>query len=270
MGVYMPRGGPKAAWWDRLYETDRPEYIDQPSRAAEAAKVLRGLDRFQRLSRAYRVCSRLTLAEAAGVKQPRILELGAGRGRLTQRLLSDCPTARVTVSDVSALSVDALRAGPLGQDSRVEMRVLDATRIDAPDDSWDVAVFAMALHHLTPDQVVQVMVEGTRVARRLLIIDGWRNPGFLAIVPIFFLTGGLVQAHDGLISLRKVYSAEALKALASQSQIPVTVRCRFSLPGYLVAAFSTVSTVRLPVAGQESEEQRRFGYDCARNQETIG
>ncbi|MBH1932987.1 class I SAM-dependent methyltransferase [Streptomyces sp. AV19] len=240
----MPRGGPDAPWWDRLYETDRPEYIDLPSRAVEAGKVLRGLDRFQLMTRAYRVCSRLTLAEAAGVERPRILELGAGRGRLTQRLLADCPTARVTVSDVSAESVKALDAGPLGSDPRVDLRVVDATDIDAPDDSWDVAVFCMALHHLTPDLVRKLMAEGTRVARRLLIIDGWRNPGFLAITPLFVLTGGLTQAHDGVISLRKCYSARAVEAMAAQCPVPVSVRCRFSLPGYLVASLAAAPATR--------------------------
>ncbi|GAA2097514.1 methyltransferase domain-containing protein [Streptomyces albiaxialis] len=243
----MPRGGPDAAWWDRLYETDRPEYIDQPSRAAEAAKVLRGLDRFQRLTGAYGVCGRLTLGEAEGVEAPRILELGAGRGRLTRRLLADRPSARVTVSDVSAESVAALRAGPLGDDPRVDLRVVDGTRIDAPDGTWDVAVFCFALHHLAPAQVVRLMTEGTRVARRLLLIDGWRHPAFLGIVPLFVLTGGLTQAHDGLISLRKVYSASAVTALARKCPTPLRVRYRFSLPGYLAVSLSVADQDSGPV-----------------------
>lgn len=242
----LPRGGPEPAWWDRLYETGRAEWIDlvdQPEHAERARRGLRGLDRFQRVTHSYRAFSRLALAEAAGQQaEPRFLELGAGRGHLAEQLLRHHPTARVTVSDISLDSVRAFRTGPLGDHPRVTARVIDATAIDAPDNSWDVAVFAMSLHHLEPPQVRKVLREGTRVARRLLIIDGWRHPGYLVVVPLLLLIGGVVTAHDGVISLRKVYSPSALRALADGCGAPVRVCCRFQFPGYLVASAYRVTT----------------------------
>lgn len=253
----MPRGGPQAPWWDRWYETGRAEYLDQPGAGARVEQVLRGLERFQRLTGAYRVSSRLASAEVAGVPAPAVLELGAGSGRMTRHLLAALPTARLTVSDVNRRTVDAFRTGPLGQHPRTETSVLDATAIDADDDTWDLAVFAFSLHHLDPASVQAALREGTRVARRLLIIDGWRHPAFLAVAPpLMLLTGGLPHLHDGVISLRKVYSASALRALAATSGVHVSLRCRFALPGYLVvsARRAPCGTGRGPRSPDSAEE----------------
>lgn len=237
----MPRGGPAAARWDRLYETAREEYLDRPGDPATARRVLRGLDRFQRLTLGYRTCARLTAAAFGPARRPRVLELGAGGGRLSYGILRAHPTARVTASDVSPRVVAELRAGPLGRHPRARCEVLDATAIDAPAGAYDVAVMAMSLHHLTPDGVVALLCEGTRVARTLLLVDGWRHPLYLAAVPLMFLTGGPAQAHDGLISLRKVYGAAAVRTLAGMCGAPLTVHTRFALPGYLVATASRSS-----------------------------
>ncbi|WP_313896297.1 class I SAM-dependent methyltransferase [Streptomyces sp. YIM 98790] len=230
------RGGPRPAWWDRWYETGRPEYIDLPEHGDEARRVLRGLDRFQRLTGGYRLYSRLVAREAAGLAGPRILELGAGRGRLAERMLKDMPDARVTVSDIRPESLEAFRRSALAADPRTSSRVIDATAIDAPDGTWDVAVFTASLHHLEPPQVRKVLAEGTRAARRLLIVDAWRHPVLLGVAPLMLLTGGAANLHDGVISLRKVYSASAVRELAASCGAPVEVRTRFCPPGHLVVS----------------------------------
>ncbi|AZM47454.1 class I SAM-dependent methyltransferase [Streptomyces sp. WAC 06738] len=242
----MPRGGPAAARWDRLYETGRAEYIDLPGDPATTRRVLRGLDRFQRLTLGYRTCARLTAAEFGPAPYPRVLELGAGCGRLAYRILRAHPTARVTASDVNPRVVEELRAGPLGRHPRARCAVLDATAIDAPAGAYDVAVMAMSLHHLPPAGVLALLREGTRVARTLLLVDGWRHPLCLVSVPLMFLTGGPAQAHDGLISLRKVYGAAAVRALAGMCGAPLRVHTRFALPGYLVATATRSSYAPAP------------------------
>ncbi|WBB57709.1 class I SAM-dependent methyltransferase [Streptomyces sp. WMMC500] len=236
--LVMPRGGPAAARWDRLYETDREEYIDRPDTPAAARRVLRGLDRLQRLTLGYRTCGRLTAAALGPAPRPRVLELGAGCGRLSSDVLRRHPTARVTASDVNPRVVAELRAGPLGRHPRAECAVVDATAIDAPAGAYDVAVMTTSLHHLTPDGVVALLGEGTRVARTLLLVDGWRNPLFLAAVPLMFLTGGAAHVHDGVVSLRKMYSGAAVRALAGMCGAPLRVHTRFALPGYLVVTAS--------------------------------
>ena len=231
----MPRGGPEAPWWDRKFETARDEYIDRPDSDEKCHRALRGLDRLQRLTLGYRTVARHALAQLDGVEAPRVLELGTGYGRVAQRLLDRHPTARITVSDVNPRVVERLGAGALGRHPRVTTAVLDATAIDAPDGAWDLAVCATSAHHLPPAGVAALLREGTRVAGRLLIVDGWRSPLLLGAAPLMVLTGGLPHAHDGVISLRKVYSSAALRALAARCGAPVRLRTRFAPPGYLVA-----------------------------------
>ncbi|MGH3468406.1 MAG: class I SAM-dependent methyltransferase [Thermocrispum sp.] len=239
----VPRGGPDARWWDRWYTTDKPEYIDQPEEVEKTRQVLRGLDRFQRVTRSYRLHSRLVAAEAAGLATPRILELGAGRGRLAQQILKDLPAAHVTVSDVNADALESFANGPLSADQRACARVIDATDIDAEDLSWDVAVFTTSLHHLEPPQVRKVFLEGTRVARRLLVVDLWRHPAMMSLVPVMVFIGGIAATHDGVISLRKAYSTSALQALAGGCGAAVDLHTRFHPPSHLVASAARAVTV---------------------------
>lgn len=231
----MPRGGPRAGWWDRLYETDRLEYLDRPETAEKARRVHQGLYRLQRLGGLYRIWDRWIQAEVAEVSKPRILELGAGSGGLAQHVLARHPTARWTLSDVSPNTVQDLEAGPLGRHHRAETAVIDATRIDADAGTWDLAVFAFSLHHLRPPAVQAVLREGTRVASRLLIIDGWRNPACLvAGIPVALLGGGPTLLHDWVISARKFYGADALRALASDCGASVSLRCSVTPPFWTV------------------------------------
>ncbi|MEV6336172.1 class I SAM-dependent methyltransferase [Nocardia vinacea] len=48
---------------------------------------------------------------------------------------------------------------------------MDATAIDAPDDSYDLVVFAASFHHLPPATACKAIFEATRVGQRFLVID---------------------------------------------------------------------------------------------------
>lgn len=229
--VNMPRGGPRAAWWDRLYETDRLEYLDRPETADKARRVHRGLHHIQQMTGLYRTMGRWIMAELDGVPKPRILELGAGSGGLAQHVLARHTTARWCLSDISPQTVQAWETGPLSRHSRVETAVIDATSINADDRSWDLAVFAFSLHHLSPEAVQAVLREGTRVASRLLIFDGRRSPvGLVVGTPLALLIGNLPLLHDWVISARKFYSVDALHALAAECGEPVALRCAMTAP----------------------------------------
>ena len=108
--------------------------------------------------------ARIALDEVADVPDPKILELGAGHGGLSRKLLEWHPTAELTVTDVEAASVQAIAAGDLGEHPRATVREMDATAIDAADRHFDLAVFALSFHHLPPSLASQVIAEGTRAA----------------------------------------------------------------------------------------------------------
>lgn len=224
----MPRGGPDACWLDRLLETDRPEYLDRPDVDADVKRsVVRALDRAGELFREHDRNTALVLSEVAEVADPAILELGAGHGGLSRKLLEQHPTATVTVSDINADSVSAIAASDLGQHPRAVVRTIDATDIDMPDGTFDLAVFALSFHHLPPESAAQVLAEGTRVAKKLVIIDLARPPAPLHLIRVATmapLAPIWPFAHDGMISSLRSYSQSALQALGAHVGVRVEVR----------------------------------------------
>lgn len=221
----MPRGGPEASWLDRRFQTEELEYLDREDAPDEVKqKVIGMLDRLGGLFKLHDKDARTTLDVVKDVPSPRILELGAGHGKLSAKILEFHPSATVTVSDLDPTSVANIAAGPLGTNPRARTQVVDATAIDAADYSYDLVVFAQAFHHLPPAVAYRAIAEATRVGRRFLVID-LERPTPLGFV-LFWALRPLLQLlalpssslrpllHDGYISALRAYSPSALKALA--------------------------------------------------------
>ncbi|ORA11407.1 class I SAM-dependent methyltransferase [Mycobacterium arosiense] len=227
----MPRGGPDASWLDRRLRTDRLEYLDRDDVDDLKRRVIQSLDRSgrRRFMGTYKMCALAALDEVPDVPAPKILELGCGLGGLSRKLLELNPAAQVTVTDIDPEFVASVASSDLGSDPRATVREMDATAIDASDGHYDLAVFALSLHHLAPDQAARVFAEGTRVARKLLVIDlrRWRAP--LQLVQLTFtlpFTGLIPSLHDAVISSLRAYSPSALRAIAAHADPAITVEFR--------------------------------------------
>jgi len=217
----MPRGGPNASWLDRRLQTDALEYTDRYDIPDEVKqKVISALDWMGARTGQHERFARTALALVADVPNPRVLELGAGHGKLSAEILKLHPTATVTISDLDPTSVDNIAAGELGGHPRVCTKVVDATAIDADDDSYDLVVFAQAFHHLPPATACSAIAEATRVGKRFLVIDLKRQSPFLTLLtPLAMAPLALVPrlkpvVHDGFISELRAYSRSAFVALA--------------------------------------------------------
>lgn len=226
----MPRGGPDASCLDRWLETDRQEYLDRDDVDAGVQRsVIRALEWTGEFFGSHEKFAAIALEEVAEVADPRILELGAGHGGLSRRLLDGHPSAEVTVTDVNPASVAAMAAGELGADPRVKVRQMDATAIDAPDGYFDLAVFALSFHHLPPALAAKVFAEGTRAATKLLIIDLPRPPSVLHLLRVATMlpfAPVVPFVHDGVISSLRSYSPSALRALAAHADPAISVQLR--------------------------------------------
>lgn len=77
----------------------------------------------------------------------RILDLGAGDGRLLSLLLLACPTACGVALEFSPPMLDRLRQR-FGQDDRVEIVEHDLERTLPPLGKFDVVASSFAIHHL--------------------------------------------------------------------------------------------------------------------------
>lgn len=227
---HMPRGGPDASCLDRMLETDRQEYLDRDDVGEDIKRsVIRALEwtgeRFGNTEK----FAQIVMDEVADVADPKILELGAGHGGLSRKLLDWHPTAELTVTDVEPASVAKMAAGDLGENPRATVRELDATAIDAPDGSFDLAVFALSFHHLPPPTAARAFAEGTRVAAKLVIIDLPRPPAPLHLVRLATMlpfAAFIPFAHDGVISSLRAYSPSALRALAEHADPTIDVELR--------------------------------------------
>jgi SAM-dependent methyltransferase len=229
----MPRGGPNASCLDRALWTDRLEYLDRDDvDPAIKRGVVRALERTGEWFGNHEKFAHVTLEEVAEVPDPRILELGAGHGGLSAKLLEMHPTARLTVTDVEPDSVAAIAAGDLGAHPRAVVRELDATAIDAADGEFDLAVFALSFHHLPPLAASRAIAEGTRAAAKLLIIDLPRPPSplhLLRLAAMLPLAPFVPFLHDGVISSLRAYSPSALRAVAAHADPSIDVELRGGL-----------------------------------------
>ncbi|MBU9767021.1 class I SAM-dependent methyltransferase [Mycobacterium sp. TNTM28] len=229
----MPRGGPDASCLDRLLETDRPEYLDRDD-VDDGVKrsVIRALEWTGEFFGNHDKFAATALDLIAGVPDPKILELGAGHGQVSRKLLENHPTAQLTVTDINPVSVANIAAGELGSHPRAVVREMDATAIDAPDKSFDLAIFALSFHHLRPAAASRVFAEGTRVADQLLIIDLPRPPAPLHLVRLATMlpfAPVVPFVHDGIISSLRSYSPSALRRLARHADPSIEVELRGGL-----------------------------------------
>jgi SAM-dependent methyltransferase len=238
----MPRGGPNASCLDRLLETDRLEYLDRDDvDEGKKRSVIRALEWTGEAFGNTERFARIALDEVAEVPDPKILELGAGHGALSRKLLEWHPTATLTVTDVESASVRAIAEGDLGAHDRASVHEMDAAAIDAPDRHFDLAVFVLSFHHLSPALASRVLAEGTRAAAKLLIIDLPRPPSALHIVRLATMlpfAPWLPFVHDGVISSLRTYSPSALRALARHADPSIDIELRSGLMSPQVAVAS--------------------------------
>lgn len=187
-------------------------------------KIIGVLDRVGTLTNLHEKYARIALKLVSDIPNPRILELGAGHGKLSAKILELHPTATVTISDLDPTSVANIAAGELGTHPRARTQVIDATAIDGHDHSYDLAVFALAFHHLPPTVACKAIAEATRVGKRFLIIDLKRQKPLsftlssVLLLPLHLLllpwSSMRSSMHDGFISALRAYTPSALQTLA--------------------------------------------------------
>ena len=112
----------------------------------------------------------------------------------------------------------------------------DALRLPFAKAEFDYVICSLFTHHLLDEQVVQVLREMSRVAkRRIFVIDLHRHP-----VPYFLYTtlGKLVLhnrlvRHDGALSILRGFKSDELFELAQRAGLP-DIRVEHHFPSRLV------------------------------------
>jgi ubiquinone/menaquinone biosynthesis C-methylase UbiE len=92
-----------------------------------------------------------------------VLEIGAGSGAMAVELLATYPDVRLTVTDVDDEMVKVASARLSSFGDRVTARSADANALPFPDDTFDVVLSWVMLHHTLEWE--QALAEAVRVLR---------------------------------------------------------------------------------------------------------
>lgn len=155
------------------------------------------------------------------------VDLGCGPGHLVFLLARQAPELHVTGVDLSdtmfaAATAYAQQAG-LGE--RVTFRLGDVTRIPFPDQSVDLVVSTLSLHHWShPVGVLDEIARVLRPGGAYLIFDLRRDLAFPFWALLWFATrlvvpAALRRANEPLGSRDAAYTAAEVMALATQSKL---------------------------------------------------
>jgi 2-polyprenyl-3-methyl-5-hydroxy-6-metoxy-1,4-benzoquinol methylase len=223
-------------------ESHARELLDGPLPAADLRATLDDLDRLNAWFGGYALT--LTRIRRVARELPRdrrlvVVDVGGGRGDLAVRIVRWARRVgrpvRVIVIDRDATML-ALAHRRTARYPEISLVCGDATALPLRPGAADVAVAALTIHHLTPDDAAAALSAMATAASVVVVNDLLRTPTSLALVWLAtrMLSLHPVSCHDGPVSVRRAYTADELTALARPSGRGVRVRS-YPLLGRLVA-----------------------------------
>jgi ubiquinone/menaquinone biosynthesis C-methylase UbiE len=218
----------------RSYELEHLDKGDYTPEEYEGCMVeLRRVNRYLGDTSALRH-SLLKEIESARLKSFSVLDVGAGSGELLRVIASWARETKRSALLVG-LELNARSARAIIEES-AEFPALSAVRGDAlslpfADNRFDYAICSLFTHHFKDEQVVAILKELSRVARRrIFIIDLHRH----ALAYYLYTTVGHIFLHnrlireDGALSILRGFRPQELKQLGARAQLTkVSVERRF-------------------------------------------
>lgn len=213
-----------------LEHLDKGDY--SPEEFEGCMVELRRVNRWLGDARAMRR-SLLAEVEQAGLESFSLIDVGAGSGellRVAANWLRRKDSGRKTSGEKKCgarfigVELNARAAREIGEQSR-DLEEISAVRGDAlqlsfAEATFDYAICSLFTHHFKDLQVVAVLRELSRVARRrIFVIDLHRHPFayyFYITVGRLFLHNRLIR-EDGALSILRSFKPDELANLANQA-----------------------------------------------------
>ncbi|HEX5873728.1 MAG TPA: methyltransferase domain-containing protein [Pyrinomonadaceae bacterium] len=163
--------------------------------------------------------------ETQGLSSFSILDVGAGSGELLRVAASWARETGLRMRGVG-LELNERSAESINEESRAFDEIsavrADALRLPFGDGEFDYVMCSLFTHHFVEDQVVQILREMSRVARRrIFVIDLHRHPVayfFYTTVGKLFLHNRLLR-HDGALSILRSFKADEMRALGRRAEL---------------------------------------------------
>ncbi|HEX6125108.1 MAG TPA: methyltransferase domain-containing protein [Pyrinomonadaceae bacterium] len=165
----------------------------------------------------------LRAIERDNLREFSVLDVGCGSGELL-RIIAEFAEksgrkASLTGIDLNPISSSTTRSESTGFPEIASVQG-DAFQLPFAEAAFDYAISSLFFHHLTDEQIPDVLREMTRVARRgIVVIDLHRDPvtyvGYKLLCFVFRISP-LVR-HDGSLSIKKGFREEDFRRLAGDA-----------------------------------------------------
>jgi 2-polyprenyl-3-methyl-5-hydroxy-6-metoxy-1,4-benzoquinol methylase len=148
----------------------------------------------------------------------RLLDIGSGIGDITRRARSTASSGGFHVCAI-ALEIEPglARVSAQAADAAV---CADGLSLPFTDDAVDIAFCSQVLHHFPDEEAELLLREMDRVASVRVIVADLRR-SWLAIAGLWTASFPLrfhpVSRHDGIVSIRRGYTARELRALVARA-----------------------------------------------------
>jgi 2-polyprenyl-3-methyl-5-hydroxy-6-metoxy-1,4-benzoquinol methylase len=228
-----------APWSARFLESRHltPELMDDPGiDPAEHRKALCALARLNRISHADRLLWEpiARLAMVPGHPPLRILDIATGSGDLPLALAAHAHKAGIHLSiagcDVSATALEEARRRAAAAGQEMEFLRCDVLEGEVPS-GYDVITCSLFMHHLTEEQVVDVLYRMRCAAQRMVLVSDLRRclAGYLlAAYASSFFTRSRIAQVDARKSVRAAFTPDEFAALAAEAGLDsATLECRW-------------------------------------------
>lgn len=154
-----------------------------------------------------------------------VLDVGAGSGELL-RVIAEFARKQNRKTNLFGLELNARSALAILEESKnfdeIEPVRGDALNLPFADNSFDFAICSLFTHHFTDENVLKILNEMSRVARRkIYVIDLHRNETayrFYKIFCLVFRISPLVR-EDGLLSIQRSFVPPELEKLARSANL---------------------------------------------------
>ena len=167
------------------------------------------LSHFERLSKEWQVGEEI-----------RILDLATGSGDIPRAMLKSADRRGLKIQVVG---VDRQRptieiARRWNSDGRLKLVQADVFELPFEDQSFDYVTANMFFHHLSDEEVVEVMRSMTRIARRgVIIADLLRHYRAYGWVWLLTFGSGPMVKHDGRVSVMQAFRKHEILRLADRA-----------------------------------------------------
>ena len=239
----------------RIYEEellDAGEGTDE-----DVAKSLTDLRRINRFLGGRRVVLRAisSCIDDESSESISVLDVGTGSADLPMAVATYCRQRGlepfIAAVDISERNLRVSRAS-LEVSSEIQLVQADSLRLPFASGSFDFVTASLFLHHFRDDDVVRLLADFGRIARRAVIVnDLVRNlvPYYFARIAFPVLAKSFLTRNDGPVSVLRAFTVQELNDLASRAGLK-NIEAKRVFPYRL----SLVAEVRSQKSGVRSQK----------------